>query len=224
MDCHIGSQLTRLSPFLDALHSLLALVDGLAGRGISIRHIDIGGGLGVRYQDETPPPVSEYAAAIRQAIAGRELTLILEPGRSISAGAGVLLTRVNYLKNHGERNFAIVDAAMNDLLRPALYQAWQDIVPVHPRTGLTPCSYDVVGPVCETGDFLAKDRQLAIREGDLLAIMGAGAYGFVMSSNYNSRARAAELMVDEAELYLVRAREKTSDLFSGEQVLPDGKA
>lgn len=224
VDCHIGSQLTRLSPFLDALHSLLALVDGLAGQGISIRHIDIGGGLGVRYQDETPPPVSEYAAAIRQAIAGRELTLILEPGRSISAGAGVLLTRVNYLKNHGERNFAIVDAAMNDLLRPALYQAWQDIVPVHPRTGLTPCSYDVVGPVCETGDFLAKDRQLAIREGDLLAIMGAGAYGFVMSSNYNSRARAAELMVDEAELYLVRAREKTSDLFSGEQVLPDGKA
>ena len=224
VDCHIGSQLTRLSPFLDALHSLLALVDGLAGQGISIRHIDIGGGLGVRYQDETPPPVSEYAAAIRQAIAGRELTLILEPGRSISAGAGVLLTRVNYLKNHGERNFAIVDAAMNDLLRPALYQAWQDIVPVHPRTGLTPCSYDVVGPVCETGDFLAKDRQLAIREGDLLAIMDAGAYGFVMSSNYNSRARAAELMVDEAELYLVRAREKTSDLFSGEQVLPDGKA
>ena len=222
--CHIGSQLTRLSPFLDALHSLLALVDGLAGQGISIRHIDLGGGLGVRYQDETPPPVSEYAAAVRQAIAGRELTLVLEPGRSISAGAGVLLTRVNYLKNHGERNFAIVDAAMNDLLRPALYQAWQDIVPVQPRTGLTPRSYDVVGPVCESGDFLGKDRQLAIREGDLLAIMGAGAYGFVMSSNYNSRARAAELMVDEAELYLVRAREKTSDLFSGEQVLPDGKA
>ena len=220
-DFHIGSQLTRLTPFLDALRSLLALVERLADQGIGLRHINVGGGLGVRYRDETPPTIAEYIAALRDTIGGRQLTLLLEPGRSISAEAGILLTRVNDLKQQAEHNFAIVDAAMNDLLRPALYGAWQDIVPVQQHSGLTAQCYDVVGPVCETGDFLGRQRQLAIRQGDLLAVLAAGAYGYVMSSNYNTRPRAAELVVDAAELHLVRPRETVNSLFRGEQVLPE---
>ena len=220
-DFHIGSQLTRLTPFLDALRSLLALVERLADQGIALGHINVGGGLGVRYQDETPPTIADYVAALRDTIGERQLTLLLEPGRSICAAAGILLTRVNDLKQQAEHNFAIVDAAMNDLLRPALYGAWQDIVPVQQHGDLSAQCYDVVGPVCESGDFLGRQRQLAIRQGDLLAVLGAGAYGFVMSSNYNTRPRAAELMVDAAQLHLVRPRETVSSLFLGEQVLPE---
>lgn len=220
IDCHIGSQLTTLSPFLDALDRLLLLVDRLAARGIAIRHLDLGGGLGVRYRDEQPPAPGEYIAAVRQRLEGRGLTLLFEPGRSLVANAGVLLTRVEYLKHTEHKDFAIVDAAMNDLIRPALYQAWMDIVPVTPHGGEV-CSYDVVGPICETGDFLAKDRELALVEGDLLAVRSAGAYGFVMSSNYNTRGRAAEVLVDGEQAHLVRRRETLEELYAGESLLPE---
>lgn len=219
VDCHIGSQLTSLSPFLDALDRLLALVDRLAERGIRIRHLDLGGGLGVQYRDEQPPLAGDYIAAVRERIAGRDLSLVFEPGRSIVANAGVLLTRVEFLKRTDHKNFAIVDAAMNDLIRPALYQAWMDIVPV--AHGDAPTDrYDIVGPICETGDFLGKDRDLAIREGDLLAVRSAGAYGFVMSSNYNTRGRAAEVIVDGDQVHEVRRRETLTELFAGESLLP----
>lgn len=219
VDCHIGSQLTSLSPFLDALDRLLALVDRLAERGIRIRHLDLGGGLGVQYRDEQPPLAGDYIAAVRERIAGRDLALVFEPGRSIVANAGVLLTRVEFLKRTDHKNFAIVDAAMNDLIRPALYQAWMDIVPV--AHGDAPTDrYDIVGPICETGDFLGKDRDLAIREGDLLAVRSAGAYGFVMSSNYNTRGRAAEVIVDGDQVHEVRRRETLTELFAGESLLP----
>lgn len=220
IDCHIGSQLTTLSPFLDALDRLLLLVDRLAARGIAIRHLDLGGGLGVRYRDEQPPAPGEYIAAVRQRLEGRGLALLFEPGRSLVANAGVLLTRVEYLKHTEHKDFAIVDAAMNDLIRPALYQAWMDIVPVTPHGGEV-CSYDVVGPICETGDFLAKDRELALVEGDLLAVRSAGAYGFVMSSNYNTRGRAAEVLVDGEQAHLVRRRETLEELYAGESLLPE---
>jgi len=219
VDCHIGSQLTSLPPFLDALDRLLALIDRLAERGIQIRHLDLGGGLGVRYKDETPPLASDYIAAVRQRIDGRALTLVFEPGRSIVANAGVLLTQVEYLKHTGHKDFAIVDAAMNDLIRPALYQAWMDVVPVQQRDG-GKRHYDLVGPICETGDFLAKDRELALAEGDLLAVRSAGAYGFVMSSNYNTRGRAAEVLVDGEQAYEVRRRETLEELYAGESLLP----
>ncbi|PZP21729.1 diaminopimelate decarboxylase [Pseudomonas kuykendallii] len=219
VDCHIGSQLTSLPPFLDALDRLLALIDRLAERGIQIRHLDLGGGLGVRYKDETPPLASDYIAAVRQRIDGRALTLVFEPGRSIVANAGVLLTQVEYLKHTGHKDFAIVDAAMNDLIRPALYQAWMDVVPVQQRDG-EKRRYDLVGPICETGDFLAKDRELALAEGDLLAVRSAGAYGFVMSSNYNTRGRAAEVLVDGEQAYEVRRRETLEELYAGESLLP----
>lgn len=219
VDCHIGSQLTSLSPFLDALDRLLALVDRLAELGIRIRHLDLGGGLGVQYRDEQPPLAGDYIAAVRERIAGRDLALVFEPGRSIVANAGVLLTRVEFLKRTDHKNFAIVDAAMNDLIRPALYQAWMDIVPV--AHGDAPTDrYDIVGPICETGDFLGKDRDLAIREGDLLAVRSAGAYGFVMSSNYNTRGRAAEVIVDGDQVHEVRRRETLTELFAGESLLP----
>ncbi|MCC5852024.1 MAG: diaminopimelate decarboxylase [Alkalimonas sp.] len=221
VDCHIGSQLTETQPFLDALDKLLALIDRLAGLGIRLQHIDVGGGLGVRYQDETPPHPSEYAAAVVERLQRYpELTLIFEPGRAIMANAGVLLTRVEYLKPGQEKNFAIVDAAMNDLIRPALYSAWQAIVPVQQQSDRATQRYDVVGPVCETGDFLGKDRDLAIAEGDLLAVRSAGAYGFTMSSNYNSRPRAAEVLVDGGNCHLIRQRELWQDLWRGEQTLP----
>lgn len=220
VDCHIGSQLTSLEPFLDALDRLLVLVDRLAARGIAIRHLDLGGGLGVRYRDETPPTPGEYIRAIRERLGNRSLTLVFEPGRNIAANAGVLLTRVEYLKHTEQKDFAIVDAAMNDLIRPALYQAWMDVTPVIARDGEAR-TYDLVGPICETGDFLAKDRDLALAEGDLLAVRSAGAYGFVMSSNYNTRGRAAEVLVDGSAAHEVRRRETIEELFAGESLLPD---
>ncbi len=219
VDCHIGSQLTTLPPFLDALDRLLALIDRLAMRGIRIRHLDLGGGLGVRYRDEQPPLAGDYIKAVRQRIEGRDLALVFEPGRSIVANAGLLLTRVEYLKHTEHKDFAIVDAAMNDLIRPALYQAWMDVVPVQPRNGEVR-HYDIVGPICETGDFLAKERPLALAEGDLLAVRSAGAYGFVMSSNYNTRGRAAEVLVDGDQAFEVRRRESVQELYAGESLLP----
>ncbi|MCQ4257334.1 diaminopimelate decarboxylase [Stutzerimonas stutzeri] len=219
VDCHIGSQLTTLPPFLDALDRLLALIDRLAVRGIRIRHLDLGGGLGVRYREEQPPLAGDYIKAVRKRIDGRDLALVFEPGRSIVANAGLLLTRVEYLKHTEHKDFAIVDAAMNDLIRPALYQAWMDVVPVQPREGEVR-HYDIVGPICETGDFLAKDRPLSLAEGDLLAVRSAGAYGFVMSSNYNTRGRAAEVLVDGDEAYEVRRRESVQELYAGESLLP----
>ncbi|MFA0810355.1 diaminopimelate decarboxylase [Microbulbifer epialgicus] len=220
VDCHIGSQLTEIAPFLDALERLLVLVDNLASNGIQLEHLDLGGGLGVRYRGEEPPPVADYLQAVLARIGERKLGLILEPGRSIAANGGVLLTRVDYLKRTEEHNFAIVDAAMNDNLRPALYQAWQDIVPVTPDHGESSL-WDIVGPVCETGDFLGKNRTLALKEGQLLAMLSTGAYGFTMSSNYNSRPRAAEVLVDGHNTYLVRARETFSDLVRGETPVPE---
>lgn len=222
VDCHIGSQLTETQPFLDALDKLLLLIDKLAAQGITLSHIDIGGGLGVTYLDETPPHPAEYAAeVVKRLVSYPHLTLLFEPGRAIMANAGVLLTKVEYLKPGLEKNFAIVDAAMNDLIRPALYSAWMNIVPVVLKATVQTQIYDVVGPVCETGDFLGKDRTLAIEEGDLLAVRSAGAYGFTMSSNYNSRPRAAEVLVDGATVHLVRQREQWQDLWRGEQLLPE---
>lgn len=221
IDCHIGSQLTGLTPFTDALRRVLALVDRLAAAGIVLHHLDLGGGLGIRYRDEAPPEPAAYARALRPLLAGRELELLIEPGRAIAGNAGVLLTRVEHLKLTGERAFAIVDAAMNDLIRPALYQAWMAIEPVVPNATAERRRYDVVGPVCETGDFLGKGRELALAEGDLLAVRGAGAYGFVMSSNYNTRPRAAEVLVDGDRAHLVRERETLADLLRGEYTLPE---
>ena len=219
VDCHIGSQLVDIAPFVAALERLLALVDELAELGITLQHIDIGGGLGVRYDNEQPPTPQRYMSAILPLLAGRSETLVLEPGRSITANAGVMLTQVQYLKSNGDKNFAIVDAAMNDMIRPALYQAWMDIQPISASSSES-AVYDVVGPVCETGDFLAKDRSLAICAGDYLCLMSAGAYGFVMSSNYNSRPRAPEVMVVGDQVHLVRRRETIEDLLSGESLLP----
>lgn len=222
LDCHIGSQLTQLAPFMDALDRLLVLVDELAGEGIHIHHLDLGGGLGVTYRDESPPPVSDYMDAIKARLGDRKLSLMFEPGRSIAANAGVLLTRVLYLKPTEHKNFAIIDGAMNDNIRPSLYQAWQNIVPVREHGGEVK-TWDLVGPVCETGDFLGKDRSLALQVGDVLAMLSAGAYGFGMSSNYNSRGRPAEVLVDGDRAHLVRARETIDDQLRGEQVLPDSE-
>lgn len=220
VDCHIGSQLTTLPPFLDALDRLLALIDRLGECGIYLHHIDLGGGVGVRYRDEEPPLIADYIKAVRERIEGRDLTLMFEPGRYIVANAGVLLTQVEYLKHTEHKDFAIVDAAMNDLIRPALYQAWMNVTAVTPRASAAR-AYDIVGPICETGDFLAKDRQLALEEGDLLAVHSAGAYGFVMSSNYNTRGRAAEVLVDGEQAIEVRRRETVAELYAGESLLPE---
>ncbi|EAS41233.1 diaminopimelate decarboxylase [Photobacterium profundum] len=220
MDCHIGSQLTNIDPFIDATDRLLALIDTLKAEGIVIKHLDVGGGLGVTYSEEQPPLPSEYATALLARLGEHsELELIFEPGRAIAANAGVLLTRVEFLKHTDYKNFAIVDAAMNDLIRPTLYQAWQNIVPVVPRKGETK-TYDLVGPICETGDFIGKDRELCLAPGDLLAVRSAGAYGFVMSSNYNTRTRAAEIMVDGNTAHVVREREKLAELWQSEHLLP----
>lgn len=222
VDCHIGSQLTELNPFLDTFDRLIGLVDQLAEVGIEIKHLDLGGGLGVRYRDEVPPEPAEYAQLVLEKVKGRNVTLAFEPGRSIAANAGVLLTQVEYLKCTPHKNFAIIDGAMNDLIRPSLYGAWMDIIPV--SLASTPegaRTYDLVGPICETGDFLGKDRELDIQAGDLLAVRSAGAYGFTMSSNYNSRDRAAEVMVDGDAVHLIRARETIDHQLAGEQVLPD---
>lgn len=224
IDCHIGSQLTELAPFMDALDKLLLLIDQLQEKNISISHLDLGGGLGVCYTDEVPPTAAAYISEVLKKIAGRGLKLVFEPGRSIVANAGVLLTEVEYLKHNESKNFAIVDAAMNDMLRPALYSAYLDIVPTQRRDASQQSDsaqlYDIVGPVCETGDFLGKDRRLAVTEGDILAVCSAGAYGFTMSSNYNTRTRAAEIMVDDQQMYEIRARETFADLIKGEQLLP----
>jgi len=228
IDCHIGSQLTELAPFLDALDRLLVLLERLHERGISVEHLDLGGGLGVPYRGERPPQPFDYAASLLERLAqwkhGENLTLLFEPGRSIAANAGVLLTRVEFLKPGETKNFAIVDAGMNDLIRPSLYQAWQAIIPVDTRHVRESAVYDVVGPVCETGDFLGKERELAIGPGDLLAVRSAGAYGFVMASNYNSRPRPAEVMVDGETFHVVRRRETIEALWAGESLLPDTSA
>ncbi|RDB42183.1 diaminopimelate decarboxylase [Halomonas sp. DQ26W] len=225
LDCHIGSQLTELAPFLDALDRLLLLLERLRERGITVEHLDLGGGLGVPYRDERPPQPFDYATSLLERLAqwphGANLTLLFEPGRSIAANAGVLLTRVEYLKHGETKNFAIIDAGMNDLIRPSLYQAWQAIMSVDTRHRRNSALYDVVGPVCETSDFLGKDRELAIAAGDLLAVRSAGAYGFTMASNYNSRPRPAEVMVDNERYHIVRRRESIEDLWAGESLLPD---
>ncbi len=215
---HIGSQLLDISPLLESLDKVLGLIDRLQAAGIRLRHIDVGGGLGVRYKDEVAPLPSDWAAALLPKLAGRGLRVLTEPGRAIAANAGLLVTRVEAIKDSGEKHFAVIDAAMNDLIRPTLYQAWMDIVPVTPRDGAAQ-EYDLVGPVCETGDWLGKDRALCIEEGDLLAVRGAGAYGFVMASNYNTRGRAAEVMVDGGQAHVVRARETIDDLLRGENLL-----
>jgi diaminopimelate decarboxylase len=220
VDCHIGSQLTELEPFLDALDRVKALVDILVAGGISIDHLDLGGGLGVRYRDETPPEPAQYARALLQRLGDAPYEIFIEPGRAIAANAGVLLTRVEYLKHSEAKDFAVIDAAMNDLIRPSLYQAWQAIVSVDEHPEGTEAVYDLVGPICETGDFLGKQRALKLREGSLLAVRSSGAYGFSMASNYNTRPRAAEVMVDGAQVHLVRRRETVPELFAAESVLP----
>ena len=219
VDCHIGSQLTRIEPFIDALERVLALVKCLESEGIGIRHLDLGGGLGIRYQDEEPPLPAEQARALLTRLAELPYEILVEPGRAIVGNAGILLTRVELLKSSEHKHFAVVDAAMNDLLRPALYSAWQAIVPAKPRQEGSARRYDIVGPICETGDFLGKDRELNIHPGDLLVVRSAGAYGFVMSSNYNSRPRAAEIMVDGDRFRVVRKRETIADLYAGESLL-----
>ena len=218
MDCHIGSQLTETSPFIAAAEKVLALVDQLAAAGIVLEHLDLGGGLGIRYDDETPPSIAEYAQALLGALHGRSEKIIVEPGRVLVGNAGVLLTRIEYLKHGDEKNFAIVDAAMNDLMRPALYDAFHAIQPVQ-RTAASSQFYEVVGPVCETGDFLGHARKLAVSEGDVLAVMSVGAYGMSMSSNYNTRPRAAEVMVDGAVAHLIRERETVRQLYAAEKII-----
>jgi len=225
VDCHIGSQLTELAPFADAVERVAALLDALSAGGLSVHHLDLGGGLGIRYRDEQPPSPAEYVAALLRKLdvhadKHRHLKIVIEPGRAIVGNAGVLLTRVQYLKHNEAKNFAIVDAAMNDLMRPALYDAWQDIIPVAKRDAAVQ-RYDVVGPVCETGDFLGHDRALSLQPGDLLAVCSAGAYGSSMSSNYNTRPRAAEVMVDGGKYHVVRRRETIEDLLLPESRLPD---
>lgn len=218
IDCHIGSQLTHVEPFVDALKRVLELIDQLSTKGIELHHLDLGGGLGICYRDETPPSPTEQIQALMAELGDRQLEILIEPGRSIAGNAGILLTEVLYLKHTEEKNFAIIDAAMNDLMRPALYSAWQAIVPVLPHTGEGQL-YDLVGPVCETGDFLGKDRQLMLQQGDVLAVKSSGAYGFSMSSNYNTRPRAIELMVDGDSVHVIRRRETLDQLLEGEAVI-----
>lgn len=219
IDCHIGSQLTETRPFLDALDKVLALVEKLKATGILLKHLDLGGGLGIQYHDETPPEPAEYISAILARLGQTDLEIMLEPGRAIVGNAGILVTRVEYLKPTEHKNFAIVDAAMNDLIRPALYSAWQEIIPVQLGSNATEILWDIVGPVCETGDFLGKQRPLKLATGDLLAVRSSGAYGFTMSSNYNSRPRVAEIMVDGDTIHVVRARETLEQLWQGEAIL-----
>ncbi|SEP75283.1 diaminopimelate decarboxylase [Ectothiorhodospira magna] len=219
IDCHIGSQLTRLEPFVDALHRVLHLARTLEDEGIRLHHLDLGGGLGICYRDEHPPLPEQYAQAMLAVLQDTHYEILVEPGRAIAGNAGVLLTQVEYLKPTRHKHFAIVDAAMNDLIRPALYSAWMDIVPVRPRGG-EGIPYDVVGPVCETGDFLGKARTLDLAAGDLLAVRSAGAYGFTMSSNYNTRPRPAEVMVDGDRDWLIHRRQTLDELMAGETLLP----
>lgn len=220
VDCHIGSQLTDDSPYFDAIDKLIALMDKLKENGINLHHIDIGGGLGICYEDETPPAKSEYVKRLVEALAEQGLEIIVEPGRSIVGNAGYFLTTVEFLKTNEEKNFAIVDGAMNDLLRPSLYSAWQRIIPVSESNDSEKQVYDVVGPVCETGDFLGKERELAIKPGDILAVCSAGAYGFSMSSNYNSRPKVAEIIIDNGSAHVIRKRETIEEMFANEELLP----
>ncbi|MEM7562622.1 MAG: diaminopimelate decarboxylase [Pseudomonadota bacterium] len=220
MDCHIGSQLTEMSPYIDALDRLLALIAKLKQQGIDIRHLDLGGGLGIRYRDEQPPLPADWASALHDRLKDFNGCIMIEPGRAIAGNAGILLTRVNYLKHSPEKNFAVVDAAMNDLLRPSLYSAWQDIIRVHEESDQPEKCYDIVGAICESSDFLGKDRDLKLQQEDLLAIRSSGAYGFAMASNYNSRNRAAEIMVDGDQHYCVRERERFEEQVRGETLLP----
>ncbi|MCP4992705.1 MAG: diaminopimelate decarboxylase [Gammaproteobacteria bacterium] len=220
IDCHIGSQLTQVDPFLDALERVLALVETLKIDGIEIDHLDLGGGLGIRYDDEAPPEPAAYAEALARRMGDLPFEILIEPGRAIAGNAGILLTRVEYLKPGNHKNFAMIDAAMNDLLRPTLYQAWQQIIPVVETSTVETRLWDLVGPICETGDFLGKERDLAISPGDLLAVRSSGAYGFTMSSNYNSRPRPPEVMVDGDQAHLVRSRESIEDLYRSEHPLP----
>ncbi len=220
IDCHIGSQLIETRPFLDALDRVLNLVSTLKAEGIALHHLDLGGGLGIRYKDEQPPEPADYIGAVLEHLGANDFEILLEPGRAIVGNAGILVTQIEYLKPTAHKNFAIVDAAMNDLVRPSLYSAWQDIIPVKRQSQAPEMRWDIVGPVCETGDFLGKERMLKIAQGDLLAIRSSGAYGFSMSSNYNSRPRVAELMVDGSNLHLIRARETIAQLWAGEQLLP----
>ncbi len=223
IDCHIGSQITTTAPYLDALDKVLELVTQLKKEGIEIHHLDLGGGLGISYGDDNPPDITEFTNTLLNRVAERgfgHLDVVLEPGRSLVGNAGVLLTQVEYLKPGAEKNFCIVDAAMTELMRPALYEAYHGIVPVQKKS-VKSAIYDIVGPVCESGDWLGRDRTLAIEEGDLLAILSAGAYGFVMASNYNTRPKPAEIMVDGKNAHIIRARENIADLFAGESVLPD---
>ena len=219
LDCHIGSQLTELAPLIEAREKMLGLLDRLQAQGLQIEHLDLGGGLGIRYAQENPPSVRDYVTALCANLGQRSQRILIEPGRALVGNAGLLLTRVEYLKHTPQRNFAIIDAAMNDLMRPALYDAYHDILPVVKSVGDTK-TYQVVGPVCESGDFLGHDRKLALDQGDLLAVMSGGAYGMVMSSNYNTRPRAAEVMVDGDRIHLVRERESVEQLFSAEKILP----
>jgi diaminopimelate decarboxylase len=218
IDCHIGSQLTQVEPFVDALKRILELIDELASHDIHLHHIDLGGGLGICYKDETPPSPAEQMQALVEPLEGRNLEILIEPGRAIAGNAGVFLTEVMYLKHAEHKNFAIIDGGMNDLIRPSLYGAWQNIVPLQPRQGEGKL-YDLVGPVCETGDFLGKGRLLDLKQGDLLAVKSAGAYGFTMSSNYNSRPRPVEIMVDGNSAQVIRKREEFSQLVQGETLL-----
>lgn len=221
IDCHIGSQLTELDPFMDALDRVIALAERLEAKGIQITHLDLGGGLGVRYDEENPPLPADYTKTLFSNEKLKKYEVLIEPGRAIAANSAILVTEVEYLKHNVDKNFAIVDAAMNDLIRPSLYQAWQKIIPVK-NTSITEAKdYDIVGPICETGDFLGKDRKLAIKQGDLLAIRSAGAYGFTMASNYNTRARAAEIMVDGDQIHVIRERETIESLFANEKLLPE---
>lgn len=220
LDCHIGSQLTDVTPFVDALDRVLTLIDRLKTVGITIEHLDLGGGLGICYRDETPPLPADYVKALYEKLGDLPYEILLEPGRAIAGNAGILLTKVEYIKSTEDKQFAIVDAAMNDLMRPALYQAWQDIIPANLESDAEQKTYDIVGPVCETGDFLGKDRSLSVKEGDLLAVRSAGAYGFTMSSNYNSRPQVTEIMVDGEDVHVIGKRQKIEQLWQNEQLLP----
>ena len=221
VDCHIGSQLTEIQPFVDALDRVLALVDELEGLGITLSHMDLGGGLGIDYNGDNPPEIADYIAALKNKLSDRPQTIILEPGRAIAGNAGILVSKVEFLKNNDEKHFAIIDAAMNDLIRPALYNAWQNIVTVEEKPEGVSASFDLVGPVCETGDFLGKERELTLSPGDYISVMSSGAYGFTMSSNYNSRPRAAEIMVDGDQVHVIRQRETIESLFANESLISD---
>ena len=221
VDCHIGSQLTEIQPFVDALDRVLALVDELEGLGITLSHMDLGGGLGIDYNGDNPPEIADYITALKNKLADRPQTIILEPGRAIAGNAGILVSKVEFIKSNEEKNFAIIDAAMNDLIRPALYSAWQNIITVEEHPKGESAQYDLVGPVCETGDFLGKERELTLTPDDLIAVMSSGAYGFTMSSNYNSRPRAAEIMVDDDQIHVIRQRETIESLFANESLVTD---